>query len=559
VSRRLAALILALALVPPTAAAAQQVVISNAPEAVAVTVYSDPGRAPDDDAEPLDLGWLDGYALITETRTVRIPAGESVIRFEGVAGSILPESVVVSGLPRPLSEKNYDARLLSAGALVDASLGRQVHLRRTDRATGRTVETEAILRSGPDGIVLQTSEGIEGLRCSGLPETLVYREAPPDLSARPTLALRTSAEAATTATLRLSYLAGQFDWQANYVAQLATDGKTMDLFAWLTLANANDESFPSAQVQAVAGSIDRDSEGGDSAPNPVSPEIHLQCWPAGTTSDVPYAVLVPPPPMEAYEMTGGEDIVVTGTRMRRANLESSIPIAVLSAQQEELGDLKLYRIPEPVTVAANAQKQIALLSKSRVPVERLVGLGRDATDDDEDPVPLSTILRMKNLKARGLGLPLPAGSLAIFEQVGGRRMLAGETRIRDHAVGEDVELMVGTTTDVWLTHREIEAKPRKGRRGAKPEDGNDDDDRERYEIVLTNARPMPAIVELELWLYGRHRLVRPSRKLGVKNGSPFWRAKVPANGRTRLTYVVEREPEPPESDEDDDGTGDSEG
>jgi hypothetical protein len=63
---------------------------------------------------------------------------------------------------------------------------------------------------------------------------------------------------------------------------------------------------------------------------------------------------------------------------------------------------------------------------------------------------------------------------------------------------------------------------------------------------------MPATVELELWLHGRYRLVRPSRKLGVKNGSHFWRAKVPANGRARLTYVVEREPEPPPSDEDED-------
>jgi hypothetical protein len=544
VGRRLAALVLAL--VSSSPGAAQQVVTSPAPEAISVTVYRNPGRS---SSQPIELDWLGGYALITETRTVRLPAGESVIRFEGVAGSILPVSAVVSGLPRPLSEKNYDARLLSAGALVDSSLGRQVHIRRTDRATGRTVETEAIIRSGPDGIVLQTSEGIEALRCTGLPETLVYREIPPDLSARPTLALRTRADAATTAILRLSYLAGQFDWQANYVAYLAADGRTIDLFAWLTLANGNDESFPAAQTQAVAGRIDRDDENSDSAAQPVSPEINLRCWPAGTTSDLPFTELPPPPPMAEYEMRG-QDIVVTGTRLRRLNLSSSMPVTAISAQQEELGDLKLYRIPEPVTVAANAQKQVALLSKSRVPVERLVGLGRDATDDEGDPVPLSTILRMKNVKERGLGLPLPSGSMAIFEQSGGRPMLAAETPIRDHAVGEDVELLVGTTPDVWLTHRRVEEKPRKKRGGSKADD-DDDEGRRKYEIVLTNARALPATVELELWLYGRHRLVRPSRKLGMKNGSHLWRARVPASGRARLTYVVEREPEPPPAEEED--------
>lgn len=545
--RRLAALLLSL--VPPSPGAAQQVVTSPAAEAISVTVYRDPGRRFD---EAIELNWVGGYALITETRTVRLPAGESVIRFEGVAGTILPVSAVVSGLPRPLSEKNYDARLLSAGALVDASLGRQVHIRRTDRATGRTVETEAIIRSGPDGIVLQTSEGIEALRCTGLPETLVYREVPPDLSARPTLALRTKADVATTATLRLSYLAGQFDWQANYVAYLARDGKTIDLFAWLTLANGNDESFPAAQTQAVAGKIDRDEDDSDSGAEPVSPEIRLSCWPAGTTSDIPYAEPPPPPAPGEYEMSG-EDIVVTGMLQRRANLTSSMPITVISAQQEELGDLKLYRIPEPVTVAANAQKQVALLSKSRVPVERLVGLGRDAADDDEDPIPLSTILRMKNLKERGLGLPLPSGSMAIFDQSGGRPMLAGETPIRDHAVGEDVELLVGTTPDVWLTHRRVDEKPRKKRGRSKAGDDGEDDEyrRRRYEIVLSNARALPAVVELELWLYAGYRLIKPSRKLGVKNGSHLWRARVPANGRVSLGYVVEREPDPPTVEDED--------
>lgn len=541
--RRLAALLLSL--LPPSPAAAQQVVTSPAPEAVSVTVYRNLERGID---EAIDLDWVGGYALITETRTVPLPAGESVIRFEGVAGTILPVSAVVTGLPRPLSEKNYDARLLSAGALVDASLGRQVHIRRTDRATGRTSETEAIIRSGPDGIVLQTREGIEALRCTGLPETLVYREVPPDLSARPTLALRTRADAATTATLRLSYLAGQFDWQANYVAYLARDGKTIDLFAWLTLANGNDESFPAASTQAVAGKIDRDEDDSDSGAEPVSPEIHLSCWPAGTTSDIPYSVPPAPPPMAEYEMNGA-DIVVTGTRVARRNLMSATPVTAISAQQEELGDLKLYRIPEPVTVAANAQKQVALLSKPRVAVERLVGLGRDATDDDEDPVPLTTILRLKNVKERGLGLPLPSGSMAIFEQYDGRPMLAGETPIRDYAVGEDVELLVGETPDVWLTQRRLEEKPRKK---ANDEDEDDDDYRRRkYEIVLTNARALPAVVELELWLYGRYDLVKPSRKLGIKNGSHVWRARVPANGRARLTYVVERQPEPaPVEDED---------
>ena len=43
-------------------------------------------------------------------------------------------------------------------------------------------------------------------------------------------------------------------------------------------------------------------------------------------------------------------IVVTGTRVQEVMLRSPSPVTMV-AQQEELGDLKLYRIPEPVTVA----------------------------------------------------------------------------------------------------------------------------------------------------------------------------------------------------------------
>jgi hypothetical protein len=500
----------------------------------------------------MELDWLGGYALITETRTVLLPAGESVIRFEGVAGAILPVSAVVLGLPKGLSEKNHDARLLSPGALIDASLGHQVYIRRTNRATGQIAETEAIIRSGPDGIVLQTREGFEALRCSGLPEALIYREAPADLSHKPTLAVRTSADAPATVTITLSYLAGQFDWEANYVAHLASDGRTLDLFAWLTLANGNDESFPAAQTQTVAGTVARNEQDSDRGTKPFAPEIRLQCWPRGTTSDVPY--LAPPVPgeLEQHEMYG-EEIVVTGSRIQRRNFESAMPITAISAQEEVLGDLKLYRIPEPVTVAANGQKQIALLTKSRVPVERIYGISTDATDEEDEPRTVGVLLRMKNVKARGLGVSLPAGRVAMFESVEGRPMLAGEAPIRDTAVGEDVEFEVGESLDLSYTQKRI---PRRGKlRGAKAEeaieqedDADDDEDgrrpARRYEIELSNARPTGAIVETVLWTFVGQRLIRPSRKLGRKNGGYFWRAKVPANGRLSLTYLVERIPEP---------------
>src|SRR3546814_15901011 len=92
-----------------------------------------------------------------------------------------------------------------------------------------------------NAVVLQTADGFEGLRCSGLPETLVYDSIPAGLSAKPTLSVTTRSPEATTADVTLTYLATGFDWAAHYVARVNDDGKTFDLFGWLTVANRSEE------------------------------------------------------------------------------------------------------------------------------------------------------------------------------------------------------------------------------------------------------------------------------------------------------------------------------
>ena len=159
-------------------------VISTRIDAVSVTVY----RAPDRAAGAIDRDWPGGYALVTETRTVDLPQGESVVRFEGVAEGLMPETAILTGMPRGVREKNRDARLLSPAGLVDAYLKRRVTLRRTDRATGKVTEQDAILSAGPTGgVIVHTEQGYEALGCSGLPERMLYPQAPKDLSPRPTL------------------------------------------------------------------------------------------------------------------------------------------------------------------------------------------------------------------------------------------------------------------------------------------------------------------------------------------------------------------------------------
>jgi hypothetical protein len=486
---------------------AQTVVTSPGPDSVSVTVYRDPNRS---GGGQIELDYLSGFALITETRTISIPEGVADIRFEGVAGGIVPVSAIVSGLPGGVIQKNRDANLLTPASLVDGSLGKRVHLKRTNRKTGLVTEEDADIISGPaGGVILKTRAGIEALGCSGLPESLSYDGVPASLTAKPTLSVTTRSPQAGTARVELSYLTSGFDWAANYIARINTDGKTLNLFAWVTLANNNAESFVNAGTQVVAGKVNRENDRYYGQAGVAA--LNLQCWGSRIEPPVNVTAQFRGAQRAVLYESGGEDIVVTSSRVI----------------EEVLGDLRLYRVPQPTTVAANAQKQVVLMEKGAVPFTRLY-TKQIWANQSNGLEPTSIVLRMSNKTNRGLGLAMPSGGIAVFEPEGRAQLLVGETRMRDTAVGEDVELTVGESPQVQIE--------------VKDEDETEAEDAaniERFTVVLTNANPKPVTVEVRLNTdEDEERLEKPSAKLTRKNGQPLWIAQVPANGTSKLSYQL---------------------
>ncbi|MET0370060.1 MAG: hypothetical protein ABW039_01645 [Sphingobium sp.] len=488
-----------------------ETVVSTATDKVSITVYRAPGRS----EGAIDRNWPGGYALISETRTIALPAGESVVRFEGVAEGLMPETAIVSGLPQGVREKNRDARLLSPAGLVDAYLKRSVTLRRTNRQTGAVVEQDAIITAGPQGgVILKTKDGYEALGCSGLPERMLYPQVPGDLSPRPTLSIVAQADRAQRVTLQLVYLAEGFDWAANYVAELGDDGRTLDLLGWLTIANGGVTGFPGAQLNVIAGQPNKENRGPQ--PRPTAEALDLQCWPMDITSthdgwgDAPPP---PPPPPPPAPMAGYEDVVVTAQRRSESLQAAPVALSVV-AEQEDLGDLKFYRVPVAVDVAAKAQKQVALMRQPGVRVERLYAATAQTWSRGSQPMTLR--LRLQNRKADGLGLAMPSGGVAVFEDVDGTRLLAGEDDVADKAIGERVDYDIAQSPGVRI----VTSGP------AKP-DG-------RWRIDLSNARPFDVVAEVTIpWE------VTPRPEDMERRGDGWiWRATVPANGKASREFRV---------------------
>jgi hypothetical protein len=484
-------------------AAAQPVVVSSGPDSVGVTIYRDPNRSIEG---ALELGNLRGFALISETRTVDLPPGPVTIRFEGVASGIVPQSALIFGAD--IREKNRDAALLSERSLLDGFTGQTVTLRRTDPATGKRSEESAVIRSSATGVVVQTSRGIEPIYCSGLDNDLLFPGVPAGLSAKPTLSTLTKDQPGGRRTITLVYLSQRFDWQANYVGELAADGASLNLFAWLTMASNDDTSFADATAAAVAGKVNREDDGSGNSDEYTPPfDRRYECWPSREAMLEAVAEPAPPPPVMM-------DMAAPVAAMRAENI---VVTASKIAQREDLGDLKLYRIPMPVTVAARAQKQVAFLVKPKVK-GTLLYRARYAYGLDT----VEQLFRVKNTKANGLGEALPAGKFALFQEAAQMRMLLGEASLADKAVDEDVDLVFGSGSNVTTEFVDGTAKGKNW---------------QSKRLKVSNANPSPIRFEAEFPAadtgtnFGSF-----NGKMISKPGKLVWVVTVPANSTVTLNW-----------------------
>ena len=132
--------------------------------------------------------------------------------------------------------------------------------------------------------------------------------------------------------------------------------------------------------------------------------------------------------------------------------------------------------------------------------------------DGGDAPPVRLTVRARNRTADGLGLPLPAGKLALYQRGAGRNLLVGEGSVGDKAVGEQVEIDIATATG-------ITARRTPGL------------------LTVTNANATPIMFEARL---GDEAPVAPSARLVRRDGQWLWVTTIAANGSTMLRYATRR-------------------
>ena len=451
-------------------------------EAVAVTIYND------------------SLALVREARKLPLNAGANRIALRDVSARIMPETASLaarSGAALQLLEQNFDYDLLSAQSLLGKYVGKRVTTIRTNPANGEETREEATVLANNDGVVLQYADRIE----TGLPANvrLAYGDVPANLRDRPTLTVDLQSGQAGEQTVDLAYLTGGFSWQADYVASLASDEKSVNLAGWVTLDNQSGTSYDNATLQLVAGDVGR-----------VQPEF--------------------------------DSMVLRGAPVAALAREAA-PMA-----EESLFEYHLYTLNRPTTLKNNQKKQVSLLSAANVPVNkeyRLQGAEywyyntlRGESPELGDKRKVDVFVEFKNEEASQLGMPLPKGIVRVYKNDSDNRaQFIGEDRIDHTAKNDSVRLKLGSAFDINGVWKNVEVKKLNG--GKLGELIGGEKFEATYSIELSNAKKEAVTVKVVEPIPGDWSIEEETfkhEKVGANLAQ--WQVPVPVDGKVELKYKV---------------------
>ena len=429
-------------------------------------------------------------ALVRDVRELQFPRGNFRLKFMDIAATVNPATVHFRSLTEPdkvaVLEQNYEYDLLEPAKLLNKYVGKEVTLVRSYMENGSTrhEEIKATLLANNNGPVWKIGNDIV---TGGYSESYRFPEVPANLYERPTLLMSLENSGSTKQKIESSYLAGNLSWNADYVLTVGRDDKAADLDGWVTVVNNSGTAFRNARLQLVAGDLNR---------------------------------------------------VPETTRYRAADMAVPGPMAKAAPQfqQENFSEYHLYSLARRTSVEDKETKQISLLEGTGVPVEKLfVVNGQNFyyhnSQNPGSPIkdPVMVFYKFKNEEKAGLGVPLPAGNVRVYQKDSkGGLLFIGEDHMDHTPKDEFVTVKIGNAFDVVSERKQTDYKSL-GSRVWEME----------FEITLRNHKDTPITVQVNEPIGGDWDMQSSSYKF-TKTAAFAAQFDVPvkANGTSVLKYRV---------------------
>lgn len=396
---------------------------SENPENVEVTIYQ-----------------AGGLAVVREQRRVALIAGPNQVYLEGLPTAYQLNSLTVLDYEGEgeltLGPVSYRAANLDKQRILQASVGRSVVVKETLN-NGRVTNVGGTLRA-----VLGNELAVErkdNHRLMIVPAAQVeLEEMPYGLSATPSLMMLPTATKDGDYKLGLMYEAGGLGWTSRYSAFYDEKaGKLTRFEATVAITNRSGARFLNALLKLLAGANYASVDG-------MQHEA------------VAFAAAAP-----------------MGGAMRKQALRGR------SANVESVGDVKVYPLPERVTIEDGETQQVTLFLATDVPVRREYFLSaggyNNQPGEDADKLPVYLRLRLTNDAASNLGAALPAGEVSILQpDASGAPQKTFTASLQPVAQDEQFKLEFGPSSDIKAERVLIEALDSEAAAEEETEEGGDE-------------------------------------------------------------------------------------
>ena len=437
-------------------------------------------------------------ALVKDIRPADIKAGMSEVIFDGVAQQIQPETAMLYGQDVKVLEQNYSYNVISYENMLNQSVGQEVNTVRQNPQTGENIFEKAVLIGAAYGQpVLKFPYGIE----TNFNGRIVFNQIPSGVSDKPTLTAKINNKKAGSKNLFLAYLTGGLSWRTDYVTTIADKNK-LDLTGWVTINNNSGVDYNDAKIQLIAGDV-----------NVVRPVVQPRLLMA---------------------------------KMSMAAMDNGVEAAAMgSVAPEQISNYELYTLPAITTIKDKQTKQVGLIEKSGVNYVKEFNfrspLYFGGSYEFEKQHPSITYV-LENKAASNLGLSLPAGTVRFYENdKNGNLQFIGSNNIGNTAKDETLRLNLGDAFNLTVkgkvakvAEKELERKPKNQCYSVKL--------LKTYtaETTVSNAEAAENSVIISQNISDNYKIVKESIKGKAKNAQTReWTVKVPANGKTTLSYTVE--------------------
>lgn len=434
-----------------------------------------------------------GFALVDRRISFPLVEGENVVSLGGLPRALDASSVV---LDPPTGVR-------VRGQRFDFAVAGQEELLR--RAVGQTVVVEqsvgnerqsitGTLVSAGSGLTLRLADG----RIKVLSDYSSFElpRLPPGVVNEPTMTWNVAATRAATQEFGLRFATAGLAWRAEYNVNASGLAKScrMTVDGAAMVVNRSGADFDDVLLTLVAGEPNRAPSSG--APSPM---------------------------------------------MAKAE-RSQMMVADAAAPAQASGEYQSYTLPSVGSIPQGSVQRLPLIDQAgNVACERryetssqmgewrppypIIDESFSAGDGQAQPV-LAT-LRFRNSREAGLGNPLPAGRVRMFD---GKDFL-GESTIGHTAANEDVVLAIGNVFDLKAERtREDFQLDRDGRTMT-----------ERVTVVVKNSKTTAATVRVNerLARWTDWEITASSVAADKRNAqTASFEVPVPAGGEARLTYTV---------------------